>query len=130
MKLQISYMMQKEGGAIVNMASVAAVKAIENLSVYSCTKAAIVSLGKVAAKEYAKYGIRINTISPGLTMTDVARRVASEHPEYFEREILDVIPLKKAAQPDEIAKLVVWLCSDEASFMTGHNLIVDGGASL
>jgi len=63
-------------------------------------------------------------------LEEVAKQVAEQNPEYFKREILEVIPLKRAATPSEIARAIIWLCSDDSAFMMGHNLVIDGGASL
>ncbi|HKX78929.1 MAG TPA: SDR family NAD(P)-dependent oxidoreductase [Novosphingobium sp.] len=112
-------------GAIVNVASLNAETPARGLSAYSCAKAAIVMLAKACSIEMAEYGIRVNTLSPGLTRTPVN----SEIPEAMEKAFMDRIPVGRQATPNEQAEAALFLGSDQSSYMYGHNLVVDGGWS-
>lgn len=127
LKYQIPAMLQTGGGAIVNTASMGgAVVGVPGLSSYNAAKAGVFGLTKSAALEFAQQGIRINAISPGLIDTDILANVSEE----VLQEMIDTIPLKRAGKAEEIANAVVWLCSDGASYITGQNLIVDGGFTV
>ncbi len=116
----------KQGGAIVNMSSVAGLVGFSGSSPYVASKHAIVGLTKTAALEYSKQGVRINAINPGVIMTPMIDRIASANSEIINQ--LEVAhPIGRTGNPEEIAAAVVWLCSNEASFITGVTLPVDGG---
>lgn len=119
-------MIQQGGGVIINTASVAALKGVADISVYAAAKAGVELLSRSAAIEVAKHNIRINILCPGLVMTEMAKRMEKENPSYFKR-ITDGIPMGRGATPEEIAQKVLWLCRDESSFITGQNIIADGG---
>jgi NAD(P)-dependent dehydrogenase (short-subunit alcohol dehydrogenase family) len=127
MKHQIRQMLLQKHGIIINTASIAGVNAVKELSMYNATKAAVIMLTRSAALEYASEGLSINSISPGLIETEMAIRMKEEHGEYYQKNFVDVIPMKRPGYPIEIAKAVAFLCSGEVGFMTGHNLIIDGG---
>ena len=117
----------KHGGAIVNMASVAGHGADAGQVVYNAAKAAVINLTRTVAVEYGPSGVRANTVSPGRTMTPPNVQIArwgNLEAEYAERT-----PLGRGAEPHEIAAAVCWLASDEASYVTGADLVVDGGLS-
>lgn len=126
MKSQLRYMLKQGHGVIVNTASVAALKAVEQIGIYNAAKAGVVLLTKTAAREYAKHNIRVNAICPGLIMTEMAERMAQTHPSYFQENMLNVIPMGRGGTPDEMARLVLWLCR-EATFITGQCITADGG---
>lgn len=126
MKGQIP-LMARQGGAIVNVSSIAGMKALENVSAYAASKAAVNMLTKVAALEYASTGIRVNAVCPGPVLTEMLKRFEEHDPKFFQEKILDSIPMKRVAKPEEIAQSILWLCSDEAAFMTGQCLTLDGG---
>ncbi len=126
MKSQIPLMIKQRGGVIVNNASVSALKAVDEIGVYNATKSGVVMMTRTAAREYAKDKIRINALCPGLVMTEMALRMSEEHPSYFKEKLLDVIPMGRGSQPEEIAQVVVWLCTG-ATFMTGQCIASDGG---
>ena len=112
-------------GAIVNVASLNSRVPMFFGSAYAAAKAGVVSLGQSAALELAEHGIRVNTVSPGLTDTPLAAPLTgidSVRNAYMER-----IPLKRAATPDDIAATCLYLASDDAAYVTGVNLFVDGG---
>jgi NAD(P)-dependent dehydrogenase (short-subunit alcohol dehydrogenase family) len=112
------------GGAIVNVASNAALHARAGLAPYSASKAATLALTRTAAREYGRHGIRVNAVCPGGTVTPmmgpIDERVAAE----LER----TIPLGRFAQPEEVAATIAFLLSDDAAYVTGTALVVDGGA--
>jgi NAD(P)-dependent dehydrogenase (short-subunit alcohol dehydrogenase family) len=122
MKHQIPHLL-KQGGAIVNMASVAGLVGGTLNSAYVASKHGVVGLTKAAAMEYAKSGLRINAVCPAVIETDMANRAFSE---MWER-VIGMHPIGRIGTPKEVADAVVWLCSDRASFITGHALPVDGG---
>lgn len=126
MKVQIPQMIKQGGGVIVNTASVAALKGVADISVYSAAKAGIVLMSRSAAIEYATQNIRINVLCPGLVMTEMAIRLEKEDPEYFNR-IKSLIPMARGAIPEEVAQKVLWLCQNESSFMTGQCIVADDG---
>ena len=126
MKYEIPEMIKSGGGAIVNNSSVAGIIGFPQMPIYIASKHAVLGLTKSAALEYAKSGIRINAIAPGGVVTDMAKRV------FGDNQLLETLtsmhPIGRIADPEEIANAVVWLLSDNASFVLGHTLIVDGGS--
>ena len=127
MKHQIRQMVSQKNGIIINTASIAGVNAVKDLSMYNTTKAAVIMLTRSAAIEYASEGLRINSISPGLIETEMAIRMKEEDLDYYQKNFVDVIPMKRPGLPLEIAKAVAFLCAGTVDFMTGHNLVIDGG---
>jgi NAD(P)-dependent dehydrogenase (short-subunit alcohol dehydrogenase family) len=119
--------MQSAGGAIVNMASGAGLIAAPALSAYCASKHAVLGLTKTAAMENARTGIRINAICPGSTDTPMLQASMAANAQ-VKKMILAGQPSGRLGTPDEIAEAAVWLCSDRASFVTGHSMLVDGGA--
>jgi NAD(P)-dependent dehydrogenase (short-subunit alcohol dehydrogenase family) len=117
---------QGGGGAIVNMSSVAGLVGFPNLPAYVASKHGVVGLTKSAALEYAKSGIRVNAICPGVIHTEMIDRVTGKNPS-VEKQFVDLEPMGRMGSPEEIAEAAVWLCSEAASFVTGHALAVDGG---
>lgn len=117
----------KTKGAIVNTASIWGLTGAEGRSAYVASKAGVIGLTKTAASEYGKDGVRINAISPGLTMTEAAKKTLSEGIGIG--HVLSRTSLGVPGTPDNIAEAVFWLCSDQAFFVNGVNLPVDGGWS-
>lgn len=119
---------QRRGGVIVNVASTNAAQPGEGLSAYCAAKAGVEMFSRVCALELAQHGIRVASVGPGLTDTPmVARLLANPNAR---AEFLDNIPLNRPAKPEEIAAAVAFLVSDDAAYVTGQTLYVDGGASL
>lgn len=118
-------MAERKSGSIINIASVAGLRASPMQAVYGMTKAAVVMMTKAYAKELGPFGVRCNAICPGLTQTHFAS-VLIETKEIYELAIKD-IPLNRHAQPDEIAGAALYLASDASSFTTGSIIVVDGG---
>ncbi|MEM7537335.1 MAG: glucose 1-dehydrogenase [Chloroflexota bacterium] len=129
MKYELQQMTKQGSGAIVNVASIYGLVAEGNktygVSAYAASKHGVVGLTKAAALEYAKSGIRINTVCPGHTETPLIQGIL-DNPEKLEW-MTSRYPMGRLGKPAEIAEAVVWLCSDAASFVTGHMMSVDGG---
>jgi NAD(P)-dependent dehydrogenase (short-subunit alcohol dehydrogenase family) len=123
LKYEILAMLKFGGGSIVNMSSMCGVIGTADSSIYSASKGGIVALTKAAAIEYAKSGIRINTVSPGAIKTNIQKGLAPG----LLAQIVETHPIGRMGQPEEVADAILWLCSDKASFIMGHNLIIDGG---
>ena len=123
MKYEIPAMQRSSGGAIVNISSQGALLGVANYGAYGAAKAGVIGLSRAAAAEYSGDRIRINCISPGAVKTDLW---ASAPPEMLD-QVAASIPLQRIGTPENIADAVVWLCSDGAGFVTGHNLVIDGG---
>lgn len=121
-------MMKNKKGSIINIASVVGEFGNIGQSNYAATKSAIYGITKTWAKEFSRKGegVRVNAISPGYTMTDILKTVPDELLEKFAKMTM----LKRLAQPEEIANAALFLASDEASYVTGHNLSVNGGMRL
>ncbi len=125
MKYQIQQMLKQGGGAIVNTASIAGLVGSRSAG-YGASKHGIVGLTKTAALEYAKSGIRVNAVCPGVIRTPMVQRSLDRMPELEERFVA-VEPIGRIGRPEEVAEAAVWLCSAAASFVTGHAMTVDGG---
>ena len=126
MKYEIRQMLEQGAGVIVNAASNAGMTGQRELPVYGATKAGIVQLTRTAALEYVREGIRINCINPGLIWTPLVQRQTADNPGAVEK-FTEEQPIGRLGRPEEIGEAVVWLCSDAASFVTGHAMNVDGG---
>jgi NAD(P)-dependent dehydrogenase (short-subunit alcohol dehydrogenase family) len=127
MKFEIEQMLLQGGGVIVNAASAAGLRGLAWQSAYCASKHAIIGLSKTAAIEYAKKGIRINALCPGFIDTGLTRLVIGKKP-HLEEKLKSIVPMGRFGKDDEVAQTAVWLCSDEASYITGHCMVVDGGA--
>ena len=126
LKYEIPQMLkQGGGGAIVNMSSVAGLMGAAGASAYIASKHAVIGLTRTAALEGAKAGIRVNAVCPAVIETAMAERAFGD-PE-VNKWVLSQHPLGRFGKPIEIAEAVLWMCSDKASFMTGHYIVLDGG---
>lgn len=129
MQAQLPLLEASGGGALVNVASLSGIKGEPLQSVYAAAKAGVINLSKSAATEYAKRGVRVNTVCPGGIRSGGMEFYLDKMPEMKEK-VLGVHAMGRLAEPEEIADAVVYLCSDQASFITGHDLVVDGGAQI
>jgi NAD(P)-dependent dehydrogenase (short-subunit alcohol dehydrogenase family) len=125
MKYEIPQMLHQGGGAIVNTASIAGLVGGTVNAAYTASKHGVVGLTKTAALEYAQQGIRVNGVCPGYIQTPMTASGLSD-PAQRDR-IIAREPIGRVGTPEEVAEAVVWLCSDAASFVTGHTMSVDGG---
>ncbi|WP_338849583.1 glucose 1-dehydrogenase [Massilia sp. W12] len=126
MRAELEMMQKHSCGVIVNTASVAGLASAPRQAIYAASKHAVVGLTKSAAVEYARHGIRINSICPGVVETEMMDRAIARDPARADY-IAKLHPIGRVAQADEVAQAALWLCSDGASFVTGHQLTVDGG---
>ena len=126
MKYEIPRLLETGGGAIVNTSSAAGLLGAPRMPAYVASKHGVVGLTKTAALEYAKSGVRVNAVCPGVIDTSMVGRLKERRPRMFEK-IVRGEPIGRIGQPEEIAETAVWLCSDAASFVTGHAMSVDGG---
>ncbi|MEM9546710.1 MAG: SDR family NAD(P)-dependent oxidoreductase [Bacteroidota bacterium] len=129
MKASLKHMMKQGHGAIVNMASLAGLKASGHNLAYSASKFAVVGMTKSAAMEYAPYNIRINAVCPSYTQTPMLDAVVEKQPG-IDKKLLRFVPMGRFAEADEIAEAVIWLASDKSKFVTGQTITIDGGLSL
>ncbi len=124
-KAVIAHMIKQERGKIVNIASLAAHIGAPGLAAYGASKGGVVQLTKALAVELGKYNIMVNAVSPGLTLTDLIKSTVKDRPDFLEG--MDRIPLRRAAEPEDIANVVLFLASSESDYITGQVIIVDGG---
>jgi NAD(P)-dependent dehydrogenase (short-subunit alcohol dehydrogenase family) len=124
MKFEIPAILQTgEGGAIVNMSSTAGLEAVGGLAGYVSAKHGVIGLTKTAALDYGDRNIRVNAVAPGPILTDNLARAGEE----AQRRAASAMPIRRVGQPNEVARVVVWLCSDRASYITGATIPIDGG---
>jgi len=128
MKNEIPHMQRAGGGVIINVSSLAGFRGKAGTLAYSASKHGVIGMTKTAALEYAKEGIRINAVCPGLTESGMTRGL-DQIPE-LAGQLIALIPMGRMGLSQEIADAVVWLCDDAASFITGHALVVDGGQTI
>lgn len=126
MKAEIRQMLKNGGGSIVNLASIAGLNGIPWSGAYAATKHAVVGLTKSGALDYATRNIRINAVAPGAIKTDIIKGAITQG-TYDESMIVAMHPMGRMGNPEEIGYGIRWLLSDEASFVTGHILNIDGG---
>lgn len=125
MKHEIPHLLKQPFPAIVNTASVAGIQGSAAISIYSASKHGVIGLTKSSALDYARTGLRINAVCPGMTRTPIL----DKRPELV-NNAASIVPMGRMAEPEEIASAVLWLCSRNASYMTGHALVLDGGLSV
>jgi NAD(P)-dependent dehydrogenase (short-subunit alcohol dehydrogenase family) len=122
LRAEIPAMLNSGGGAIVNMSSTAGLQGVGGLSTYVAAKYGLEGLTKVAALDYAP-AIRVNALAPSAILTDNLARAG----EQAQQAAAAAMPLQRVGQPEDVAAAVIWLCSEEANFITGTTLVVDGG---
>ncbi len=122
----------KEGASIINLGSINAYTGMPNTAVYAASKAALNSYTRTASTELAARGIRVNSVNPGPVNTPIFSKTGMEEAQLkgFSQAMQDRIPLKRFGQPEDIAKLVAFLASDDASFITGSEYNIDGGINI
>ena len=118
-------MIENKSGKIINVASIAAKTPLSGLGVYNISKAAVVMLTKVLAKELASENIQVNTLAPGLIKTDFSRALWEDENVYS--QIIKSIPQARMGEPDDISGMALYLASDASDFITGSLFTVDGG---
>ena len=126
LKYEIPAMLKAGAGSIVNMASQGALLGVPNFASYTAAKGGVTALTRTAAMEYAQQKLRVNSVSPGIIKTDIW---ANTPPGLLE-ELSATIPIQRVGEAEDVAQAVVWLCSDAASFITGQNLVIDGGYTV
>jgi len=129
MKYQLPLVESSGGGAIVNVASVSGIRGEAYQSAYSAAKGGVITLSKTVAVEYAKRNIRVNTVCPGGINSGGMAFYLNKMPEMRDKA-LNAHAMGRLAEPEEVADAVVYLCSERASFITGHDLVVDGGVMV
>jgi NAD(P)-dependent dehydrogenase (short-subunit alcohol dehydrogenase family) len=129
MKYELRQMARQGSGAIVNNASVGALTGNPGIGAYIASKHGVVGLTRTAALEYVKRGIHINAVNPGLIDTQIARDVVAGDEQAY-AELAQHVPIGRVGRPEEIASVVLWLCSPGASDVVGHALTVDGGMTV
>lgn len=133
MRYILPIMQKQEYGRIVNVASVGGIRGVMNQSAYVASKHAVSGMTKNAALEYGRYGIRTNAIAPGAILTPMVaeafKQVNPENPKKAEDEYAQANPTKKLGQPEEVAKVVAFLLSKDASYVSGQTIAIDGGES-
>jgi len=129
MKHEIPLMLKQGGGAIVNTSSGAGIIGIKGSPAYTAAKHGVIGLTRAAALDYAGQNIRVNAICPGYIATPMMDRFTGGTPE-GRAKVISEEPIGRMGRPEEIANAVLWLCSDAASFVVGHALVVDGGQTV
>jgi NAD(P)-dependent dehydrogenase (short-subunit alcohol dehydrogenase family) len=122
-------MVERRCGVITNVASIAGMNGYEMATAYSASKHGMVGLTRTAALDYAPYGVRVNAVCPGPVDTPMLAKARAARGASADAFYLENTPMGRLCRPEEVAAAVVWLSSDEASFVTGHALVVDGGWS-
>jgi len=123
MKYEIPAMLKSGGGSIVNCSSIAGKVGFETIPAYVASKHGVIGLTETASLEFAKNNIRVNAVCPGVIHTPMLDRF--DHGD--EQAMADQVPMGRVGTPDEIANSVIWLCSDNSSYVTGQSILVDGG---
>lgn len=126
MRAALKVMKQQRKGNIVNTSSIAGIGASPRMGAYAASKHAVIGMTTTAASEYGKYGIRINAICPTVIKTPMTDGFMTSDPKVIEM-MKHSIPMRRFGEADEVARTICWLCSEDASFITGHAIRIDGG---
>jgi NAD(P)-dependent dehydrogenase (short-subunit alcohol dehydrogenase family) len=127
MKYELQEMLRQKSGVIVNAASVLGTVGLANTTAYTAAKHGVLGATRVAAIEYAPHGIRVNAVCPGFVDTPMLANLGLTTDPLIRAGIETLHPMGRLGRPEEIAEAVIWLCSDAASFVTGHSMLIDGG---
>lgn len=129
-KYEVPLLLEQGGGAIVNISSGAGIIGVKGQSAYVTSKHAVIGFTKSVALDYVDQGIRVNAVAPGMTETDMMmKRATGGKPENIDKA-KSLAPIKRFAKPEEIANAVTWLCSEDASYLIGATIVVDGGQTI
>ncbi len=128
MRVVAPAMIERRGGSVINLSSVAGLTGPPFLTAYAASKWAVRGMSKVAARELAQFGVRVNSLHPGQIDTDMNARQRERTPELIDK-LIKGIPLQRIGTPEEIAHAIVYLASDESVYVTGSELVVDGGVT-
>jgi 3alpha(or 20beta)-hydroxysteroid dehydrogenase len=128
MRTVVPAMIERRAGSIVNVSSVAGLTGPPYLTAYAASKWAVRGMSKVAAKELAQFGVRVNSLHPGQIDTDMNTRQREQTPELIEK-LIRGIPLRRIGTPEEVAHAIAYLASDESVYVTGSELVIDGGVT-
>ncbi|MDZ7687717.1 MAG: SDR family oxidoreductase [Halobacteriales archaeon] len=128
----LPHMKEQGSGAIVNVGSLASILGFPKQATYSVTKGAVLNLTRTVAAEAGPFGVRANLVCPGFTDTQLLEQFLAsfDDPEEARESMAEEYPLKRLGEPEEVAEPILFLASDEASFVTGHALVIDGGFSI
>jgi len=129
MKQQLAAMLEQGGGSIVNTASTVGILAQPNMAAYVASKHGVIGLTKAAAIEYVDRNIRVNAVCPAVVATPMFDRYTKGDAALAD-ELESALPMKRLIEPDEVAAAVLWLSSENASYLNGHALVIDGGLSI
>ncbi|MFA5307976.1 MAG: glucose 1-dehydrogenase [Dehalococcoidales bacterium] len=130
LKYEMRQMFKQKYGVIVNTSSIGALNAVPGFCAYMASKAGLNGLTKNAALEAAAFNVRVNTIMPGPTDNTLLFEYLTGTTPEVKKHMVDMIPLRRVAHPEDMAEAVVWFCSDAASFITGQCLAIDGGTTV
>jgi len=128
MRTVAAAMSEQQAGSVINISSVAGLTGPPYLTAYAASKWAVRGMSKVAAKELAQFGVRVNSLHPGQIDTDMNTRQREQTPELIDK-LIRGIPLRRIGQPEEVAEAIVYLASDESVYVTGSELAIDGGVT-
>jgi NAD(P)-dependent dehydrogenase (short-subunit alcohol dehydrogenase family) len=129
MKYEIPLMLKQGKGAIVNNSSIAGICTEVGLSIYAASKHAVLGLTRAAALDYAHRKLRINAVCPEFVHTPMLEEPWQLNPQIMDLTVA-MVPMKRFGKPEEVASAVLWMCSDEASFMTGKEMVIGGGQAI
>ncbi len=127
MKNQIPVMLKNDGGSIVNITSILGKVGFANAPAYVAAKHGLIGLTRTAALEYSAKGVRVNAVAPAFIVTPMLEDAGLLSDPEAKQGLVDLHPIGRLGEPKEVADAIIWLASDEASFVTGHTLMVDGG---